>query len=60
VHLATWMASPIMALLDKHLGVVWVARLDEPGVWDPVLTLDHAKLRDTHVQLNLMLATIIR
>ena len=23
VHLATWMASPIMALLDEHLGADW-------------------------------------
>src|SRR5882672_7325608 len=31
VHLATWMASPIMALLDEHLGPDWGDRMEEPG-----------------------------
>ena len=35
VHLATWMASPIMALLDEHLGADWGDRLDEPGILGP-------------------------
>ena len=43
VHLATWMATPIMALLDEHLGPNWGERLEEPGFWDQVLTLDHAR-----------------
>jgi starch phosphorylase len=60
VHLATWMASPIMGLLDEHLGEGWGAHLDEPGFWDRVLTLDHAKLWDTHVRLKLILANFIR
>ena len=56
VHLATWMASPIMGLLDEHLGPDWGSRLDEPGFWDQVLTLDHAKLWEVHLRLKQILA----
>ena len=60
VHLATWMASGIMALLDEHLGPEWGDRLDEPGFWDQVLTLDHAKLWEAHTRLKLILGNHIR
>ncbi len=60
VHLATWMASPIMGLLDEHLGPEWGSRLDEPGFWDQVLTLDHAKLWDVHLRLKQILANHVR
>ena len=60
VHLATWMASPIMGLLDEHLGADWGARLDEPGFWDQVLTLDHQRLWETHVRLKQILANFVR
>jgi starch phosphorylase len=60
VHLATWMASPIMALLDEHLGPEWGSRLDEPGFWDQVLTLDHGKLWDAHLRLKQILGNHVR
>ena len=40
------MANPIMALLDEHLGRGLGHRLDDPALWDQVLTLDHAELWD--------------
>ena len=60
VHLATWMASSIMGLLDEHLGPDWGNRLDDPHLWDQVLTLEHAKLWDAHNRLKLVLGTFIR
>jgi starch phosphorylase len=60
VHLATWMASPIMALLDEHLGRDWGNRIDEPELWDRVLTLDHARLWDAHLRLKHILANFVR
>ncbi len=59
VHLATWMASPIMALLDEHLGPDWGDRMDEPGFWDQVLTLDHAKLWEAHLRQKRALANFV-
>ena len=60
VHLATWMASPIMALLDQHLGPDWGERLEEPGFWDRVLTLDHARLWDAHLRQKRALSHFVR
>ena len=60
VHLATWMASPIMALLDDHLGPDWGRRLDDPAFWDNVLTLDHGKFWEVHVRLKQILSNFIR
>ncbi len=60
VHLATWMATPIMAVLDEHLGPNWGERLEEPGFWDRVLTLDHGKLWEAHLRQKRALAGFIR
>jgi starch phosphorylase len=60
VHLATWMASPIMALLDEHLGPDWGDRMEEPGFWDQVLTLNHGKLWEAHLRQKRALANFIR
>ncbi|HEY9014380.1 MAG TPA: alpha-glucan family phosphorylase, partial [Gemmatimonadales bacterium] len=60
VHLATWMASPIMALLDEHLGPDWGERLEEPGFWDHVLTLNHHRLWEAHLRQKRALAKFIR
>jgi glycogen phosphorylase len=60
VHLATWMASPVMGLLDDHLGEDWGNRLDDEALWDQVLTLDHQRFWEAHVRLKEILATFIR
>ncbi len=50
VHLATWMSNQMMDLLDEHLGADWGARLDEPGLWDHVLSLDDERLWHLHME----------
>ncbi|MDQ2669022.1 MAG: alpha-glucan family phosphorylase, partial [Gemmatimonadota bacterium] len=60
VHLDTWMASPVKALLTGHLGAGWEGRLDEPGIWERVLTLDHAAFWRAHLTLKRVLADAIR
>ena len=32
VHTTTWMAAPMQALLDRHLGEGWRRRLSDPGL----------------------------
>ena len=59
VHLGTWMAGPVTALLDRHLKAGWADRSGE-GSWDPVLTLDDAALWHTHVDLKGALLSAIR
>ncbi|PYP41742.1 MAG: alpha-glucan phosphorylase [Gemmatimonadetes bacterium] len=60
VHLATWMANPIMGLLDRSLGPDWGARLDEPGLWEQLRQLDPGQLWGVHQQLKGTLMGFIR
>jgi starch phosphorylase len=60
VHLATWMANPIMRLLDYHLGDDWGDRLDEPETWDAVLGLDAREVWFTHFELKRTLLRHLR
>lgn len=36
VHLPTWMAPPMRALLDRHLGPGWAERAADPATWEVV------------------------
>jgi starch phosphorylase len=60
VHLATWMANPVMALLDRQLGADWGARLDDPAVWEQLRALDPGALWATHTELKGTLMGFIR
>ncbi|MDH3224833.1 MAG: alpha-glucan family phosphorylase, partial [Gemmatimonadota bacterium] len=52
VHRPTWMAQPITRLLDETLGRGWERRVDEPGLWDQVMSLDPTKLWHTHQEMK--------
>ncbi|MGH9547127.1 MAG: alpha-glucan family phosphorylase, partial [Terriglobales bacterium] len=60
VHLATWMSHHVYALLTSHLGPDWLQRIDEPGFWQAVYTLDDAALWDAHFNLKVVLLRSIR
>jgi starch phosphorylase len=60
VHLATWMANPIMRLLDIHVGHDWGDRRDDPAMWDAVLGVDAMKLWSEHERLKEVLVRSIR
>jgi starch phosphorylase len=59
-HLATWMAWQIMDLLESHLGTDWGARLDQPALWERILTMDDARLWQVHVGLKTRLIDFVR
>lgn len=52
VHRWSWMAPPVQAMLDDELGGGWPARIDEPELWDRVLTIDDARLWALHMSLK--------
>ncbi len=60
VHLATWMANPIMALLDRELGQDWGLRLDDPSLWEQIRYLNPAALWATHQELKGIMMGSIR
>lgn len=59
VHLATWMSNQMMDLLDVHLGADWGSRLDEPGLWQGLLSLDDQRLWQLRVQAKTRLLQFI-
>jgi starch phosphorylase len=60
VHLATWMANRIMALLDAKVGSDWGLRLDDPGLPEQVRGLDAEALWAAHQELKGTLMGFIR
>ena len=60
VHIATWMANPLLTLFDSHVGPDWLGRVDEPGFWSKVLELDGAALWAVHNELKSHLMRSIR
>jgi starch phosphorylase len=60
VHLATWMANPIMELLDRTLGTDWGFRLEDPTLYEQIARLDEAALWDVHQHLKGTLMGFIR
>jgi len=59
VHLATWMANPIMQLLDRTIGTGWGASGDS-ALWEQVLTMDDDALWGAHLKLKHTLMRLIR
>jgi glycogen phosphorylase len=59
VHRPTWMAPSIAALLDRQVGLDWVARADDPGFWAQ-LTLEDDELWAVHRYLKALLVSFVR
>ncbi|PYO44360.1 MAG: hypothetical protein DMD33_03125 [Gemmatimonadetes bacterium] len=60
VHVATWMANLLVALLSSHLGQDWPERMDDPALWHRILDLDDAELWAVHNKLKSHLMRSIR
>jgi starch phosphorylase len=60
VHLATWMANPMMALLDRQLGPDWGLRLDDPLLGEQIKRIDAVELWEVHQALKGTLMGFIR
>lgn len=60
VHLPTWMAGEVQGLMTAHLGPQWQDRVDDPSLWDRVLSLDHDLLWQAHLRLKRILRDYIR
>src|SRR5947208_2979614 len=60
VHVATWMANRVVALLESHLGADWWQHVDDPAVWARMLKLDDFALWAVHNELKSHLMRSIR
>ncbi|HYL21204.1 MAG TPA: alpha-glucan family phosphorylase [Gemmatimonadales bacterium] len=59
-HIATWMATPLVALLDAQLGGDWPLGADDPAVWTRTLELDSFAVWAVHNELKSHLMRSIR
>jgi len=60
VHVATWIANFMRALLNLHLGEDWLQRTDDPALWPKILDLDDAALWAVHNKMKAHLMRTIR
>ena len=60
VHTATWMAPPMQALLDRHLGSDWRRRLDDEVLWTRVASIPDAELWSVRRRLREQLVAYAR
>ncbi|MBI3784533.1 MAG: alpha-glucan family phosphorylase [Deltaproteobacteria bacterium] len=60
VHVPTWMAPSMQALLGKHLGPDWRRRLAEPGFFDRIDDIPDAELWAVRCQLRQSLVEMAR
>jgi len=60
VHVATWMADEMQALLDAHLPPDWRARPDDVAMWNALDAIPDAALWATRNQLRARLVDHVR
>lgn len=60
VHVPTWMAPPMQALLDRHLGTAWRERPDDPAAWAGVEGIPDQELWAVRSDLRAGLAAYLR
>jgi starch phosphorylase len=60
VHVQTWMAAPMRALLDRYLGDGWVRRVTDPVTWAKLDTVPDAELWAVRRELRARLVTYAR
>lgn len=60
VHLPTWMAAPMRALLDRHLAPGWAAHPADPWQWAALDAIPDEELWATRNQLRGELVALVR
>ena len=60
VHLPSWMAPPMRALLDRHLGAGWTEHADDPEVWRGVDDISDEELWSVRTTMREDLVAFVR
>jgi starch phosphorylase len=60
VHVLSWLAAPMHALYDRHLGPGWEERSGEPEVWANIEKVEDGELWETHQTLKSRLVDFVR
>ncbi|HET9241860.1 MAG TPA: alpha-glucan family phosphorylase [Gaiella sp.] len=60
VHLPTFLASPMRALLDRHLGEGWLSRASDPRTWAPVEAIPDEELWEARNEARRQLVEYVK
>ncbi len=60
VHLASWLAPELAALLDRHLPSDWRERVDDPEVWEGVQNIPDETLWEVRLRLKRRMVDFVR
>jgi starch phosphorylase len=60
VHTASWMAEPMIQLLDGHLGLDWQRRLADPTTWKKINSIPDAELWELRCTLRRRFVDFVR
>ena len=60
VHVGTWMAGPMRALLDRYLGSGWEARAADPATWAGVDGIPDEDLWSVRCEQRARLVALVR
>jgi glycogen phosphorylase len=60
VHTATWLGTPMRALLDRHLGDGWIERVTDPETWAAVEGIGDDELWAVRRQQRERLVELVR
>lgn len=60
VHIGTWMAQPMRALLDRHLGQGWEQRAADPFTWAAVDAIPDGELWAVRCEQRARLVEFVR
>ena len=60
VHVPTWMAGPVFALLDHHFGPGWLDHVDEATLWERLNDIPDAEIWQMRQSLRYDLFSFIR
>ncbi len=60
VHLPSWLAPELVALLDRHLPEDWRERVDDPDVWEGVRAIPDEDLWDVRLRLKRRTVDFVR
>lgn len=60
VHVPTWMAPPMRALLDRYLGEGWMRHADDPATWQGVDAIPDEELWAVRSQLRADFVAYVR
>ncbi|MFQ5738052.1 MAG: alpha-glucan family phosphorylase [Acidobacteriota bacterium] len=60
VHVPTWISPELVELLERHLGLYWWLRHDDPAFWEKVDLIPAKEIWEVHLHLKQRMLALIR